>query len=472
MTHSRRRPVRRRSKSSANPIVGFVLVVLVGLLFTGCARQEPLPIDEYTFTAEDLQQAAEISNQQEKALTGTESTVNAPSTPIAPLNADVALADPEVIERYELIRSPITVAENTNIVTNEFVNVRSEPTSRSTKLTSINQGEPVAITGHYNAAWSEIDLGEEGKGYVSSSFVGRLLAESAIADFEKEFEGQYFVDFQFLNVRAQPDKDSAKLGALDSQTIIKPLDISNGWARIAFDGQEGYVSDQYLQPFKPNIVVRQDQYTLPVLHYRLIQDGMLAALSSHIDTLKNNGYSFSTFREFSDLLATQQDQDVRLEPKQVIIAVSDATKEDLETLQNVLDAAGVPATVFIQTRFVGIEGITETDIQTLINNGIDIQAGGHIGDDLRSLTNAQVQVELAQSKSILEDMTGRTVNTIAYPKGGVNDRITAKVIESGFLMGLGSQDGVTFKREQLLDMPSIFISSSLSGEDIMSMIQP
>ncbi len=475
MTHSRRRPTRRSRKSSANPIVGFILVVLTGFLFTGCASQERLPIDEYTFTAEDLQQAAEISDAQEEVLTGTtgtESTISAPSTALAPLNPDVELADPAVIESYNAIRSPITVAENTSIVTNEFVNVRSEPSSRSTKLAVINQGETIAITGYHNAAWAEVDLGEEGKGYVSTSFVGRLLAESAIEAFNTEFEGQYFVDFQFLNVRAQADKDSAKLGVLDSQQIIRPLDNSNGWARIAFDGKEGYVADEYLEPFKPSIVVRQDQYTLPVLHYRLIQDGMLAALSSHIDTLKNAGYSFSTFKDFSDLLSTQQDQDVRLEPKQVIIAVSDITKDDLATLQDVLSAAGVPATVFIQTRHIGLENITESDVQALVASGLDIQAGGHIGDDLRSLTNAQVQVELAQSKAMLEGIIGREINAIAYPRGGVNDRILAKVIEAGFLTGLGSQDGITFKREELLDMPSLFISSSLSGEDVLSLIQP
>jgi peptidoglycan/xylan/chitin deacetylase (PgdA/CDA1 family) len=111
-------------------------------------------------------------------------------------------------------------------------------------------------------------------------------------------------------------------------------------------------------------------------------------------------------------------------------------------------------------------GITEKTIVTLLADGFDLQSAGHTGDDLRSLTNAQVTLELQESRKILEDLTHKSVYVVAYPQAGVNDRVMQKAAEAGYLFGLGSAPDRTFSRDQFLRLPSYTVTTSMTAEDI------
>src|SRR5690606_27090090 len=140
-------------------------------------------------------------------------------------------------------------------------------------------------------------------------YISKATSEERLADEKKQYEGMYYVSFGFVNMRKSPDQSSEKLAEVPGQTIVKPSSIENDWAKITYDGKEGYVSASYLSPFMPNFIVRQDSYTLPVLHYRLTGDKnaeLLAAMTQQASQLRTEGYSFMTLADLRDLLLRQQ----------------------------------------------------------------------------------------------------------------------------------------------------------------------
>ncbi|MFH0851249.1 MAG: polysaccharide deacetylase family protein, partial [Candidatus Peregrinibacteria bacterium] len=243
------------------------------------------------------------------------------------------------------------------------------------------------------------------------------------------------------------------------------------WARISYQGKEGYVAMQYLSPFLPNFLVRQNTFTLPILHYRLAQQGSLTALQRHLPKLKTEGAEFLTMAQFASLLLKQQEKDIRLPPKAVVIAISDVTAQNVREASDALTAAGVKATLFISTKELGLSGITEKTLLTLLANGFDLESGGHTGDDLRSFTNAQVELELAQSRKLLEEYTHGQVRVVGYPEGGVNERVQQYAAQAGYLLGVGIAPDRTFQREQLLRLPSFLVSPTATDQEVITMVK-
>ena len=136
-----------------------------------------------------------------------------------------------------------------------------------------------------------------------------------------------------------------------------------------------------------------------------------------------------------------------------------------------LQKSRATVTFFIQTDHIGLRGITEKNILTLLANGHDIQSAGHTGDDLRSLTNAQLKLELRQSRQILEAVTKRTISSVAYPRGGVNSRVGEQAAEVGYLLGVGTAPDRTFTRDQLLRLPSFSVKATTSEDALMKFVK-
>jgi peptidoglycan/xylan/chitin deacetylase (PgdA/CDA1 family) len=145
--------------------------------------------------------------------------------------------------------------------------------------------------------------------------------------------------------------------------------------------------------------------------------------------------------------------------------------KNVQEISQALQTSGASATLFLHTADIGIGGITEKTVLSLSANGFDVQSGGHTGDDLRSLTNAQMQLELGQSRVLLEDMTGKPVFAIGYPIGGVNERVMQLAGEAGYLFGLGSAPESSFSRTQFLRLPGFIVTGSMTPEDVVGILK-
>ncbi|OGJ61578.1 hypothetical protein A3C37_01430 [Candidatus Peribacteria bacterium RIFCSPHIGHO2_02_FULL_53_20] len=464
---------RHRRGIATRPFVAFLLIASFGLLFVGCASSPPEE-DVFTFTEDDVARFRELAGSS--AGSGTGETMGEPRIErVAGSGASRELPklDLSMAKSYDAIRSgPTGVGEELYRVTNAYLNVRSEAKVTASEVARLSQGDQLTILDFIDAAWAKTKLDDGKEGYVSTRYIAKLVSEEQLAAERKKYEGVYFVDFGFLNVRKAPDAGSEKIGELPGQALVRPISMDKVWARVPFANGEGYVAVQYLSPFAPQFLVRQETYKLPVLQYKLTSgDNTITALRSHIAALKQAGVTLWTLRDLRQLVLTQEDRDARVPPKTALLVVSDVTVKNVQEVSHALQAAGVSATLFLRTADIGIGGITEKTVLSLSANGFDVQSGGHTGDDLRSLTNAQMQLELEQSRVLLEEMTGKPVFAIGYPIGGVNERVMQFSGEAGYLFGVGSAPEASFSRTQFLRLPSFIVSGSMTPEDVVGIVK-
>ncbi|MSR67791.1 hypothetical protein EXS65_03140 [Candidatus Peribacteria bacterium] len=455
----------------------FLLVVSFGILFAGCTPSEPdKSLEDFTFTESDLERVAEIAGSGAIDLTqpsSTEVLSVAQNTGSSVLTETVAVTkNPEKQAFYDSLRMAVQdQGENLYKVNNPFLNVRVSMDVSSELVRRLGQGEVLTVTEIPNAGWAKVKLGDGKEGYVAFRYIAKLVTEAKLPDEKKKFEGQYFVDFQFLNIRKDPSSQAEKIGELPGEAILKPISMSGEWARVAHDGKEGYVSSQYLKPFLPAFLVRQDDYAVSILQYQADDSASIAALGKHIAALKNAGKKVVTLKALYDTVLAQETRDARISPDMVILTVVGVSAKNVRAVSDALDGAGVGATIFLRTKDIGLSGITEKMILNLLANGNDLQSSGHTGDDLRSMTDAQVMLEFGQSKKLIEDISKREVSSFAYPSGGVNDRIMKLASEYGYLFGLTQTPDRKFTRAQFLRLPSLYVTSGMTADDIVKLAQ-
>ncbi len=468
------RPV--RSSRSQFPFVAFLLVASFGILFAGCKGPEDVTEDQdFVFTQENIDEAHQLANQASSDAvsgTGTSPYLEGIGTGSG-ASADTAVLDLSMVTTYNSIRAGQGASgKNVYRVTNEFLNVRDKTSTTAGNVARLNYGDSVEVLAFPNASWAQVKTAAGLTGYVSSRYIAKMTSDEQLAAEKQAFEGQYYVSFGFVNIRKEANQASEKLGEIPGQTIVRPNSISGTWANVTYDGKVGYVAMSYLTPFLPNFIVRQNQYTLPVLHYQLTkgqETEILASLTKHVTALKAAGKTFTTFARFHDQLVEQQRRDIRLDDKSVIIAITGVTSDNVRAVSDALIAANIDATFFLQTKNVGLSGITQKTLLNLMANGFDIQSATHTGDDLRALTNAQVELELKQSRKIIEDLTNKDVIAVAYPTGGSNDRVMQLASEAGYLLGLSTGSNKTFTREQLLNIPGIDIFPNMTAEEVVTL---
>ncbi len=457
----------------------FLLVVSFGILFAGCSKPEPdQTLEDFTFSDTDLQKVNELAASSAGMMSSDTTELSVATQTGATVLTDTVTASgavtaqPEKQKLYDGLRTTGSdQSGNLYRVSNPFLNVRGTMNVNAPLVVRLNQGDLVTVTDIPSAAWAKIKTMDSQEGFVSLRYIAKLTTDVRLPEDKKQFEGKYFVDFQFLNIRKDPSVQAEKIGELPGQAILKPLSMNGEWARVTFDGKEGYVSSQYLKPFLPAFLVRQEDYTAPILQYQADDVASINALATHIAALKSAGKKVVTLKSLFDTVLAQESRDTRISPETVYLTVAGVTAKNVRAVSDALQSAGVGATLFLRTSDVGLTGITEKTILNLMANGNDLQSGGHTGDDLRSMTDSQVSLELGQSKKLIEDISKREVYAVAYPGGGVNDRVMKQAAVMGYLFGVTQSPDKKFSRAQFLRLPSLYVSSGMTAEDVVKLVQ-
>lgn len=132
------------------------------------------------------------------------------------------------------------VAQPTSGTTTTTVNVRASDSERAEKIGKVSGGTEVQIVEQQINGWTHIIY--EGKdGYIKSEFLS--VAEAADAS---QVIGQVTATTN-INVRLAPSQDAAKLGVLAGGDTVDLLERADGWCKIIYSGQIGYVKEEYVQ---------------------------------------------------------------------------------------------------------------------------------------------------------------------------------------------------------------------------------
>ena len=139
--------------------------------------------------------------------------------------------------------------------------------------------------------------------------------------------------------------------------------------------------------------------------------------------LKNNGYTLINFDELSDI------ENIT---KPIIVTFDDGYENNMiayEILNELRDESFQPKATFyiIGSKIDTDKFLSREQIKEISDSGI-VSIQSHIMthpffNDKEKMDRLNYTFELSESKSILEEITGKEVNTIAYPYGSYNDRV-------------------------------------------------
>ncbi|HDX9580471.1 TPA: SH3 domain-containing protein, partial [Bacillus pseudomycoides] len=144
-----------------------------------------------------------------------------------------------------------TSTQESGKITATSLRVRNSANTNSSILGNLKQGEKITVLGKANG-WAKIAYNGK-EGYVSLEFV-KLEGKAAEKPAEKPPENIVTstqetgtITATSLRVRSSANTNSNILGNLKQGEKITVLGKANGWAKIAYNGKEGYVSLEFVQ---------------------------------------------------------------------------------------------------------------------------------------------------------------------------------------------------------------------------------
>src|SRR5688500_18640283 len=137
----------------------------------------------------------------------------------------------------------------------------------------------------------------------------------------------------------------------------------------------------------------------------------------------------------------------------VAITFDDAYASVLTDAAPLLSALGLPATVFIPTRWIGDRNrwddadgaptriMSADELRELERLGFAVESHGHEHVDLASVSREEAERDIVQSMHAIEEITGRRPRYLAYPHGssspGARAAAAAAGLEAAFALGVG-----------------------------------
>ena len=138
------------------------------------------------------------------------------------------------------------------VTAKEDVRLRLGPSTKYEKIGNLYTSQEVEVIGVTDDNWF-IVREDEKIGYVSGEYVTYSQTKNDDNNYYEPIINEpittdlYIYPTSELNFREGPDKDSKKLSVLQKGTQLKLLDFLNtGWFLVEYNGQQGYVSADYI----------------------------------------------------------------------------------------------------------------------------------------------------------------------------------------------------------------------------------
>lgn len=154
--------------------------------------------------------------------------------------------------------------------------------------------------------------------------------------------------------------------------------------------------------------------------------------------------------QFETLLTRDVSQKHRWGSKTVILTFDDCPKHLWDFAIPELIKRNMKAVFFMPTSYIGgynewnvLEGrsradlMDETDLRRLVEAGMEVGSHSHHHIELEYASEDAVVFEMAESKRILEQITGQEIISIAYPYGSVPSSYNRILKDTGYQFGFG-----------------------------------
>lgn len=185
--------------------------------------------------------------------------------------------------------------------------------------------------------------------------------------------------------------------------------------------------------------------TVPVLLYHRL--GTVAhplylspeRFENQMKALKEAGFTTLSLKQYEAfVLGLMSD----LPDNSILITFDDGDIDNYEAAFPILKRYGLKATFFIPTALLDQEGrLTSSQLLEMHHAGMSFGSHTVTHRRLAHLDQAEIIVELEQSKQILEELLHSPVESIAYPGGSYNEMVMLAAKNSGYKVGFSTLSG-------------------------------
>jgi peptidoglycan/xylan/chitin deacetylase (PgdA/CDA1 family) len=197
----------------------------------------------------------------------------------------------------------------------------------------------------------------------------------------------------------------------------------------------------------------------------------------HLAMLTREGYEALTV---SDYVARLQSPDPKLD-RIVVITFDDGFADFAESAAPALLEAGLPSTLYVSTAYVGAtsswlgpEGeqkmLSWAEIEELPALGVEIGAHAHHHVALDEIDRAEAQVEIVQSKNLLEHTLGTPIESFAYPHGYHGPAVKQMVHLAGFTNACGVKHALSGPGDDVFGIARIMVPREADGEALLGLM--
>jgi peptidoglycan/xylan/chitin deacetylase (PgdA/CDA1 family) len=175
--------------------------------------------------------------------------------------------------------------------------------------------------------------------------------------------------------------------------------------------------------------------------------------ADQLDLLKSKGYTTITLRDLDKK---------SIPAKPIILTFDDGYDNFYLNAYPELKKRGMTATIFIITGDIGkSEYMNESEIKELNSNGIEVGSHTISHPDLRTLSTAKAQNEIANSKETLEKLLGNKVISFCYPSGKFTEETVSILKNSGYEFAVTTNSKLT-TFENLLELNRYRVNNDTS----------
>lgn len=213
---------------------------------------------------------------------------------------------------------------------------------------------------------------------------------------------------------------------------------------------------------------------VPVLMYHLVSDDPVpetfrrwrvttGTFRRHVATLRALGCTAVSAEDLRRALRGEAD----LPPRPVHITFDDGYVDCLRHAAPVLHEAGMRATMYVVAGLVGSRSRWLRDegvdlplvdvggIRELEAAGVECQSHSMTHPRLTECSDERLADELTRSRESLEDLTGHTVTSVAYPHGAYDARVVRATAAAGYTTAYTTQPGKVLPVDGLLELPRV-----------------
>lgn len=206
-----------------------------------------------------------------------------------------------------------------------------------------------------------------------------------------------------------------------------------------------------------------DNRGIPVLYYHSVKESADNEVTIKPETLRaelkyiqDQGYITLTIRQLKDYILNNSP----IPEKGILITFDDGYMDNYYSAFPILKEFNMTATIFcITSELDGSYYLSKEAIKEMSDYGIDIESHTATHPHLNELNYDKQLKELVESKKTLEEITGKEINSIAYPFGDFNDNSVKAAKEAGYTLGFTTKLGLSDRNDNPLTLDRIYISS-------------